>query len=826
MMKILKNFFAPYKQILNRSKEIAFQVEDLESKYSSMTDEQMKQITDDYIKQLENKEITTDDIMVDAFAIVREMAYRVHNMKAYHVQLVGAAVVHYGDFAEMATGEGKTLTLLFPIFLNALEKKGVHVVSVNEYLVERDAHFCRLVLEKLGLTVGFNLASHPNFIKRGMYACDVTYTTNSELGFDYLRDNMVTKIEDKVQRSLSFAIVDEGDSILIDEARTPLIISGGQEKDSSVYTDADKCVKAMDESCYIIDRETQTISLTPEGVDFAQRFLNIINLFDVNNSEMVLRINNSLMANYVFMNGVQYIVREGKVLLVDQSTGRIMEGRAYSNGLNQAIQAKEMIEIEPENATVATITYQSFFRLYKKLAAVSGTAVTEAEEFLKIYNMIVAKIPTNRPVIRNDLPNSFYSRKKFKWNAVLQEIKQKFVIGQPVLVGTSSVEDSELLSGLLEKEGILHEILNAKSNSREAEIVSKAGQMKSITISTNMAGRGTDIKLGEGVKELGGLYVIGTNLHDSRRIDNQLRGRSGRQGDPGVSKFIISAQDELFFRYGLQKKMDEIFKDEDEAPLESKLWTRIFNSAQKKVENLHFDSRKNLMEYDQVLAKQRELVYKQRDKLMAINSNIEIFNSAAHKVSSDLIALFQDTETGSLKIKELADAINYKLLAKESVSVNDLQNKSFEEIHAFIFSIICSSFNTNNPGVPDEVLSKVVRDVFLAVIDNFWQKHIDQMLKLREGVQLRSLEQTNPLNIYINDGDKLFSNMNKNIRHQAIISLMRVKIQVQKEQNEIIEEQKEAHELIEKSIDAAEVTIEEEFKDEKQIGLKPNESPE
>jgi preprotein translocase subunit SecA len=413
-MKILKNFFAPYKQILNRAKDIAFQVEDLESKYSTMSEEQMKDITNQFIEQIKNKEVTTDDIIVEAFALVREIAYRVHNMKAYHVQLVGAAVVHYGDFAEMATGEGKTLTLLFPIYLNALEKKGVHVVSVNEYLVERDAHFCRLVLEKLGLTVGFNLASHPNFIKRGMYSCDVTYTTNSELGFDYLRDNMVTKIEDKVQRSLAFAIVDEGDSILIDEARTPLIISGGQEKDSSVYTDADKCVKAMSEDHYIIDRETQTISLTPAGVDFAQKFLNVLNLYDVNNSEMVLRINNALMANYIFMNGVQYIVREGKVLLVDQSTGRIMEGRAYSNGLNQSIQAKEMIEIEPENATVATITYQSFFRLYKKLAAVSGTAVTESEEFLKIYNMIVAKIPTNKPVIRNDLPNTLFARKKDK----------------------------------------------------------------------------------------------------------------------------------------------------------------------------------------------------------------------------------------------------------------------------------------------------------------------------------------------------------------------------------------------------------------------------
>ncbi|MDE5775142.1 MAG: preprotein translocase subunit SecA, partial [Malacoplasma sp.] len=582
--------------------------------------------TDYLIDGLSKNKFTLDDIVVDAFSIAREIIYREYGMLAYQVQMMGAYIVHCGDFAEMYTGEGKSLTLLLVSFLNALTKRGVHIVTVNEYLVERDAKFAEKAFEKLGITVGYNTSKLSKDTKREMFAKDITYTTNSELGFDYLKDNMVRSIEEKVIRELFFVIVDEADSVLIDEARTPLIISGQPKEDFSLYVEIDAFVSELSKEDYKIDDESNTIFLTDSGVEKAEKFFQLDNLYSVENAEVVHKITNALVAHYIFANGKEYLVKDDKIYLVDQFTGRVLEGRSYNAGLQQAIQAKEKVKIEPENVVMATITYQSFFRLYEKLSGVSGTAMTEAEEFLKIYNMVVVRIPTNKPVIRIDKPDYIFGTKKVKWNHVVAEIVNRHETGQPILVGTASVTDSEIIHQRLNELGIDHEVLNARDNTKEAEIIKHAGEKGAITISTNMAGRGTDIKVDDEVRALGGLYVIGTERHESRRIDNQLRGRTGRQGDPGESRFFTSLEDSLFKRFATDRFAKASEKLEDDY-YDFGFFSKLLDTTQKKVEGLNFDIRKNLMDYDHVLSLQRELIYKQRDQILLKTSNFAIINN-------------------------------------------------------------------------------------------------------------------------------------------------------------------------------------------------------
>jgi preprotein translocase subunit SecA len=558
------NIFSPHKKILRKAKLIADKVEGLKFSFRKLSNEELSNKTE-YFLDLLKKGYSLDSFIYEAFATVREATYRIHGIFAYKVQIIGSCILHFGDFAELYTGEGKTLVCVMAAYLNALTKKGVHIVTVNEYLAQRDAKFCAECLNPLGITVGYNLSSFSPDEKRKMFACDITYTTNSELGFDYLRDNMVKNIDEKVIRGLNYAIVDEGDSVLIDEARTPLIISGQPKRDTSSYVNADKFVKTLESNEYKKDPETNTIFLNDDGVKKAEEYFKLKNYYGIENSDLIHKIRNALMANYIFQLGVQYIVREDEIVLVDQYTGRIMEGRSYNAGLQQAIQAKEYVKIEPENIVVATITYQSFFRLYKKLSGCSGTAFTEEEEFIKIYNMVVVPIPTNKPVIRKDHNDYVFSNKITKWHHVVADVERIHETGQPILIGTASVEDSEELAKFLRNKGINFELLNARNHIKEAEIVKHAGEKGAITISTNMAGRGTDIKLGKEVKELGGLYVIGTEKNESRRVDNQLRGRSGRQGDIGETRFFISLQDELFRRFAIDKidKSNDKIEDDD-----------------------------------------------------------------------------------------------------------------------------------------------------------------------------------------------------------------------------------------------------------------------
>ena len=602
--------------------KIADQIESKSDEYEKLTDKQLQHKTEEFKKELE-KGKTLDDILVDAFATVREAAKRVINEKPFYTQVLGALAIHYGNIAEMKTGEGKTLTSVMPAYLNALTGEGVHIITVNEYLASRDAAWMGQIFEFLGLTVGTNLRDLSPAEKRERYNCDILYSTNNEIGFDYLRDNMVVRKEDRVQRPLNFAIVDEVDSVLIDEARTPLIISGGAMHSNNQYTDAQRFVRDLKENeDFIIDEKTKSINLTDEGSKKCEKFYGIDNMYDIKYSALVHHINQALRANFTMKNEVDYVVQDGKVVIVDQFTGRLMQGRAFSEGLHQAIEAKEGVKINEETKTLATITFQNLFRMYKKLSGMTGTAKTEEEEFRNIYNMYVIQIPTNKPVIRKDMADLIFATKQDKYNAIIKEIKERHATGQPVLVGTIAIETSELISNMLKKERIKHEVLNAKNHAREAEIIAKAGEIGSVTIATNMAGRGTDIKLGEGVKELGGLCVIGTERHESRRIDNQLRGRAGRQGDPGYTQFFVSFEDDLMVRFGTDR-----FKDLLQAAglgttinLRSKTMTRNVESAQKKVEGNNFDIRKSLLQYDDVMGRQREIMYERRNEILDSDS--------------------------------------------------------------------------------------------------------------------------------------------------------------------------------------------------------------
>ena len=770
-IKNLFKFISPRRRLLWKANRIAKQIDLLKSVYRKMTNEELSNQTNIFLDQLKVGK-TLEDILPNAFAVAREAIYRVHGLFAFHVQIIGAIIANNGDFVEMYTGEGKTLTVVIVAYLNALSKKGVHIVTVNEYLVKRDAQFCAQCLNPLGITVGYNLTSMDQNEKRKMFSFDITYTTNAELGFDYLRDNMVTDYNQKVLRELNYAIIDEADSILIDESRTPLIISGQPKHDQFFYLSIDKCVKTLSKEDYMIDRESQTISLTESGVDKVQKNLKIKKLYIFENSELIHKIKNSLIANYLFEYGVQYIVKDNKIKLIDHFTGRILEGRSYNAGLQQAIQAKENLPIDPENNIVATITYQSFFRLYHKLSGFSGTALTAAEELLNNYNMVVVPIPTNKKIIRKDLNDYIFETKAAKWAHVVSTVEQLHAKGQPILIGTGSVEDSEELALLLKNKGLKFELLNARNNFAEAKIIAQAGQKYAITISTNMAGRGTDIKLGDGVKELGGLFVIGTNKNESRRIDNQLRGRAGRQGDPGTTRFFISLEDPLFLRFLGDKVKKATSKIQDDKYFDSFFFNKIINAIQKKIEGLSYDMRKNLIDYDTVLSNQRELIYKQRNQILLNFNNMEIVNKMIEIVANNLVKIFTPTENNLfIDGERLAQVINKTILFLDVFEKNDFykydKEKAIEKIKLILkLSTMCKFFDLDQKHI-----NIAVKNIMIENIDSQWINHLDQMSKIREGVALRSLEQKSPLNIYTEEADKLFNLMKEKVAHKIIIDI-------------------------------------------------------
>ncbi len=743
---------------------------------ADLSDEQLRNKTEQFKERLNNGE-TLDDIMCEAYAVVREAAKRVIGEYAYPVQLMGAVVLHQGDIAEMKTGEGKTLTSIFPVYLNALSGKGVHVITVNDYLAERDSQWMGRIHRFLGLTVGLNRQGLNPQQKKQAYSCDITYSTNSEIGFDYLRDNMVTRVEDRVLRGLNFALVDEVDSILIDESRTPLIISGGNKDTANLYLKADQFVKKLnEEEDYAIDIQSKSISLTEEGISKAESHFKIDNLYKPEYTSLVHHINNALKANYIMSKGVEYIVRDRKVLIVDEFTGRVLEGRAFSDGLHQALEAKERVPIKQETSVLATITYQNFFRLYNKIAGMTGTAKTEEEEFLAIYNMRVYEIPTNKAVIRIDYPDAIYGSKKAKYEALTREVIERHNNGQPVLVGTISVEVSEFLSKMFSQRKIKHEVLNAKNHKREADIIAKAGLKGSVTIATNMAGRGTDIKLGPGVRELGGLAVLGSERHESRRIDNQLRGRSGRQGDPGCSKFFVSLEDELMVRFG-SERIKGMFDQLGDMPIESKMITKSIESAQKRVEGTNFDIRKTLLDYDDVLRQQRETIYKQRDEILENNDIHPVVMDMFERVSEDLVNSYYDDKKNSIDVEKLMKALEVMNVdEKQTMEIFNSKNKK-EDITSAVFNCMWNDYENKISEVRDAVI-KLEKVIVLKIIDSKWVEHIDMMSKLREGIHLRSYAQDNPLKAYTSEGYEMFEAMLNNIAKEVVNFCMNCRIEI------------------------------------------------
>lgn len=776
-----KLFDPTYKEFKKCSK-VAEAVVALEDEYKKLTDEELKAKTPEFKKRLEKGE-TLDDIMVEAFATAREAASRVLGLTPFKVQIIGAAAMHFGNIAEMKTGEGKTLTSVLVAYLNALPGKGVHIVTVNEYLASRDATEMGEIHKFLGLTVGLNLRELDSEQKREQYYCDITYSTNSELGFDYLRDHMVLYKEQMVQRpEMNFAIVDEVDSILIDEARTPLIISGGEKKGPNLYVQANSFAKCLHQEDYEIDVKDRHVALTESGMSKAEKYFNVDNLYDVKNVTIVHHINNALRANYIMEKDKDYVVHEGAIVIVDPFTGRLMVGRQWSDGLHQAIEAKENVQIKKETRTLATITYQNYFRMYKKLAGMTGTAKTEEEEFRNIYNMFVVEIPTNVPVIRIDEPDLIFRSMKAKYLAIAKDIKERHEKGQPVLVGTISIESSELLSNLLKRNGIPHSVLNAKQHEREAEIIAKAGQKGSVTIATNMAGRGTDIKLGEGVRELGGLAVIGTERHEARRIDNQLRGRSGRQGDPGYSRFYLSAQDELMIRFGgdrFERLLGMIANpdaDGYETPLESKMFSRFVESAQKKVEGANYDSRKNVVEYDEVLRKQREVIYGQRKDILFLDDmeptiRKMIKNVVKRNIGGYIVHEKKNSEVDAVRfMNEFAS----KFFNRGKITIDEVEGLNEEQLSELIENKFIEELENKKTQVPNEVFQEFLKVVLLRVVDSHWMDHIDQMSNLRQSIGLQSYAQINPLREYQQIAFETFNDMIATINDEVVLNVNRV----------------------------------------------------
>ena len=789
-MNFLKRIFDHEYKELERFQKIADEIDALEEEMSKLTDKQLKAKTAEFKERLEKGE-TLEDIKVEAFAVAREAAYRVIGEKPYYVQLLGGLAIHYGNIAEMKTGEGKTLTSILPAYLNALTGDGVHIITVNEYLAGRDANWMGKIYEFLGLTVGINYREYTPEQKREAYACDIMYSTNNEIGFDYLRDNMVVKAEDRVQRPLNFVIIDEVDSVLIDEARTPLIISGGSMQSANLYTNADKFVKTLKENeGYIYDEKTKATSLDAEGIKKAEKFFKVDNLYDIEHATLVHFINQALHANYSMKKDFDYVIQDGKIVIVDQFTGRLMPGRNFSEGLHQAIEAKEGVQINEETKTLATITFQNLFRMYKKLAGMTGTAKTEEEEFREIYNMYVIQIPTNKPVIREDFSDLIFATAEGKYNAIVKEIKERHAKGQPILVGTVAVENSELISRMLKKEGIPHEVLNAKNNAREAEIIAKAGEKGAVTIATNMAGRGTDIKLGKGVVELGGLCVLGTERHESRRIDNQLRGRSGRQGDPGMTQFCVSFEDDLMVRFGTDsaKALLQKVGFDGELSIRSKALSKSIESAQKRVEGNNFDTRKHLLDYDDVINNQRLIIYEQRNEILDSKSihstTLNHFKEhITNVVNSHLIE--NNTLTGT-DVSEILEYVNENLL-KHDLKVEDLEELDNESVIDTIYEKVVEEYDKKLSEFPEELKDEFEKAITLRVIDTHWMDHINAMSLLREGIYLRQYAQEDPLRAYTAEGYEMFDNLLAAIAQDTTRYLLNAEIRQNVEREQVIE---------------------------------------
>ncbi|HDT6189694.1 TPA: preprotein translocase subunit SecA [Staphylococcus aureus] len=767
--------------------KLADKVIALEEKTAILTDEEIRNKTKQFqteladIDNVKKQNDYLDKILPEAYALVREGSKRVFNMTPYKVQIMGGIAIHKGDIAEMRTGEGKTLTATMPTYLNALAGRGVHVITVNEYLLSVQSEEMAELYNFLGLTVGLNLNSKTTEEKREAYAQDITYSTNNELGFDYLRDNMVNYSEDRVMRPLHFAIIDEVDSILIDEARTPLIISGEAEKSTSLYTQANVFAKMLkQDEDYKYDEKTKAVHLTEQGADKAERMFKVENLYDVQNVDVISHINTALRAHVTLQRDVDYMVVDGEVLIVDQFTGRTMPGRRFSEGLHQAIEAKEGVQIQNESKTMASITFQNYFRMYNKLAGMTGTAKTEEEEFRNIYNMTVTQIPTNKPVQRNDKSDLIYISQKGKFDAVVEDVVEKHKAGQPVLLGTVAVETSEYISNLLKKRGIRHDVLNAKNHEREAEIVAGAGQKGAVTIATNMAGRGTDIKLGEGVEELGGLAVIGTERHESRRIDDQLRGRSGRQGDKGDSRFYLSLQDELMIRFGserLQKMMSRLGLD-DSTPIESKMVSRAVESAQKRVEGNNFDARKRILEYDEVLRKQREIIYNERNSIIDEEDSSQVVDAMLRSTLQRSINYYINTADDEPEYQPFIDYINDIFLQEGDITEDDIKGKDAEDIFEVVWAKIEAAYQSQK-DILEEQMNEFERMILLRSIDSHWTDHIDTMDQLRQGIHLRSYAQQNPLRDYQNEGHELFDIMMQNIEEDTCKFILKSVVQVE-----------------------------------------------
>ena len=810
-MAILGKIFDANRREVKSLSKLADKVLAKDEEYSNLSDEELVNKTEEfkaYIQEQKEKGKDTPDILdkilVDAFAAAREGALRSLGMKPYKVQIMGGIALHRGDIAEMRTGEGKTLTATMPVYLNALAGEGVHVVTVNEYLSQRDAQEMGVFYNYMGLSVGLNLNSLNSEEKRAAYNADITYSTNNELGFDYLRDNMVKTVEARVQRPLNYAVIDEVDSVLIDEARTPLIISGEGQESTSLYQVANAFVKTLkkaeeedgSDGDYTLDIKTKSIQLSENGIDKAESYFGLKNLYELKNVDLTHHINQALKANYTMALDVDYVVAEdGEILIVDQFTGRTMPGRRFSEGLHQAIEAKEGVPIQKESKTMATITFQNFFRMYKKLSGMTGTGKTEEEEFRNIYNMFVTTIPTNRPIQRIDAPDYIYSNMEAKFNAVAQEVKERYDKGQPVLLGTVSIETSELVSKLLYKYGVPHKVLNAKQNESEAEIIKQAGQRGSVTIATNMAGRGTDIKLGEGVRELGGLAVIGTERHESRRIDNQLRGRSGRQGDPGYSRFYLSLEDELMVRFGADR-LQKIMGKDDDTPLESRMVSRSVESAQKRVEGNNYDSRKQVLQYDDVLRKQREIMYAERNEVLENEVVTDIIQDMiGEAVDKTMAFITENLEAHSEKeeTEEIIKSLNEKFLGQKPITESEYSDvMSDDEIRELVLHRINLELAEKRELLGDETMNSFEKYILLNAIDDRWTDHIDQMDQLRKGIFLRSYGQIDPLREYKTEGYQMFEDMIDDIQVEVVTNLMRIRV----ERHEEIEMKQEPTNLV------------------------------
>ena len=784
MANLVKTIIENDRGEIKRLEKMADKVFSYEDQMAALSDDELKAKTVEFKQRYQESE-SLDDLLYEAFAVVREAAKRVLGLFPYKVQVMGGIVLHHGDVPEMRTGEGKTLTATMPVYLNALSGKGVHVVTVNEYLTERDATEMGELYSWLGLSVGINLAAKSPAEKKEAYLCDITYSTNSEIGFDYLRDNMVVRAENMVQRPLNYALVDEVDSILIDEARTPLIVSGQTASDTSqLYHMADAYVKTLTEDDYIIDVPSKTIGLSDSGIDKAESYFNLENLYDIENVALTHFIDNALRANYIMILDIDYVVSEDQeILLVDQFTGRTMEGRRYSDGLHQAIEAKEGVPVQEETKTSASITYQNLFRMYKKLSGMTGTGKTEEEEFREIYNIRVIPIPTNRPIARIDHPDLLYPSLKSKFKAVVEDVKSRHEKGQPVLVGTVAVETSDYLSQLLVQAGVPHEVLNAKNHYKEAQIIMNAGQRGAVTIATNMAGRGTDIKLGEGVRELGGLCVIGTERHESRRIDNQLRGRSGRQGDPGESQFYLSLEDELMRRFGSERikaVLDRFKLSEEESVIRSNMFTRQVEGAQKRVEGNNYDTRKQVLQYDDVMREQREIIYAERYDVITANRDLAPEIMAMIKRTIKRIVEGASHSSKEERIEAILNFAKYNLVPEDTISASDIEGKSDKEVIDYLYARAEEIYASQVAKLRDEEsVQEFQKVLILRVVDSKWTDHIDALDQLRNAVGLRGYAQNNPVVEYQSESFRMFNDMIGSIEFDVTRLMMKAQIHEQ-----------------------------------------------